>query len=224
MTAEIKGIEKSYGKKSVLRGVSFSAERGDAVAIIGGNGRGKSTLLKCLAGILRPDAGSFLWEGAELLRSRELKSLVSYVPQGTPLIEELSARDNLRLWYSRGEMELSLEKGLLRDLGIDEFLKTRASRLSIGMRKRLTIACAIARDPQIILLDEPTASLDIAARERLWQFFDAHCARGGVMILVTHELRDIERSSKTLILRNGLAEEYNFSGDYTALAEAMEWS
>ena len=98
MTLQLLDIRKSYGSHSVLRGVNIDAERGEAVAIVGANGSGKSTLLRVAAGILKPQGGQFLWEGGDLLRSRSaLERTVAYVPQGTPLIDELSALDNLRL-------------------------------------------------------------------------------------------------------------------------------
>ena len=223
MTGELRGIRKRYGSKSVLRGVSFAAERGEAIGIVGANGSGKSTLLRVLAGVLKPEAGEFLWEGGDLLRSRAaLARTVAYVPQGTPLIEELSALDNLRLWYAADALRASLDGGMLRELGIPEFLKVPASRLSGGMRKRLSIGCAIARDPQILLLDEPTAALDLAARERLLDYFGGFRARGGLILLATHDLRELETCSRCFMLRGGVAEPYVFDGDARRLAMELE--
>ena len=223
MTAQIRDIRKSYGAKAVLRGVSFEAERGEAIGIVGANGSGKSTLLRVLAGVLKPEAGEFLWEGGDLLRSRAaLARTVAYVPQGTPLIEELSALDNLRLWYAADALRASLDGGMLRELGIPEFLKVPASRLSGGMRKRLSIGCALARDPQILLLDEPTAALDLPARERLLDYFSSFRARGGLILLATHDLRELEVCSRCFLLRGGLAAPYAFDGDARALARELE--
>ena len=223
MTGELRDIQKSYGRKTVLRGVSFGAERGEAVAILGANGSGKSTLLRVLAGVLRPQSGEFLWEGSDLLRSRAaLERTVAYVPQGTPLIDELSALDNLRLWYDADSLRASLEGGMLRELGIPDFLRVPASRLSGGMRKRLSIGCAISRNPQILLLDEPTAALDLAARERLLDYFAAFRARGGLILLATHDLRELETCSRCYLLRGGIAEPYVYNGDAQALARELE--
>ena len=223
MTGELRDIQKSYGRKPVLRGVSFGAERGEAVGIVGANGSGKSTLLRVLAGVLRPQGGEFLWEGADLLRSRAaLERTVAYVPQGTPLIDELSALDNLRLWYDRNALRRSLEGGMLRELGIQEFLKTPASKLSGGMRKRLSIGCAISRDPQILLLDEPTAALDLAARERLLDYFFSFRAHGGLILMATHDLRELETCSRCYMLRSGTAEPYVYDGDAQRLARELE--
>ncbi len=223
MTLELRDIRKRYGKTAVLRGVSFGAERGEAVGIVGANGSGKSTLLRVLAGVLRPEGGEFMWEGGDLLRSRAaLERTVAYVPQGTPLIDELSALDNLRLWYRADALRASLEGGMLRELGIPDFLKTPASRLSGGMRKRLSIGCAIARDPQILLLDEPTAALDLAARERLLDYFAGFRARGGLILLATHDLRELESCSRCFMLRGGVAEPYAYDGDAQKLARELE--
>lgn len=223
MTAQIRDIRKSYGKKAVLRGVSLEAERGEAIGVVGANGSGKSTLLRTLAGVLKPLSGEFLWEGSDLLRSHAaLERTVAYVPQGTPLIDELSALDNLRLWYDADALRASLDGGMLRELGVGEFLKVRASRLSGGMRKRLSIGCAIARDPQILLLDEPTAALDLAARERLLDYFGGFRARGGLILLATHDLRELACCSRCFLLRAGMAEPYLFDGDARRLARELE--
>ena len=161
--ARILQIAKRYGHKQVLSGASFSAQSGTCVGILGANGSGKSTLLRILAGVLRPDGGSFFWNGTDLLKDRAAGTqTVAYVPQGTPLIEELTALDNLRLWYEKANLQVSLEEGVLRELGIHEFLKTPASKLSGGMKKRLSIGCALSKVQPVLLLDEPTAALDLA--------------------------------------------------------------
>jgi len=223
MTLQLVDIRKSYGSHSVLRGVSLDAAAGEAVAIVGANGSGKSTLLRVLAGVLKPQGGQFLWEGSDLLRSRAaLERTVAYVPQGTPLIDELTALDNLRLWYAPEALRASLEGGMLRELGIQEFLKTPANRLSGGMRKRLSIGCAIASDPRCLLLDEPTAALDLAARERLLEYFYSFRSRGGTILLATHDLRELASCSRCYMLRRGVAEPYFFDGDAQRLARELE--
>ena len=115
--AEIRDIRRSFGRKQVLRGVSLEMPRGTCIGLLGANGSGKSTLLRVLAGVLRAQSGSFLWQGQDLLRDAALRArTVAYVPQGTPLVEELSVCDNLRLWYGPEALHRSLEEGVLRDL------------------------------------------------------------------------------------------------------------
>lgn len=193
------------------------------MGILGTNGTGKSTLLKILAGVLRPNGGRFLWQGEDLLRAPALRAAsVAYVPQGTPLIEELSARDNLRLWYAPEALERSLDEGVLRQLGVDEFLKTQASRLSGGMRKRLSIGCALAKDPPILLLDEPTAALDLVCKERILRCFEGFRQAGGLLVMVSHDPWELEMCDDWRLLCGGVLEPYTYTGQRGTLIRDLE--
>ena len=133
MQLEIRQIAKSFRKKQVLKDISLTAEPGTCIGILGANGCGKSTLLSMLAGVQSADGGSFLWDGRDLLRDGKTRAAqVGYVPQGTPLIEELNARDNLLLWYDRTSMKEQLRDGVLHLLGIEAFLNVPVSKMSGG--------------------------------------------------------------------------------------------
>lgn len=203
MNGEICQISKRYGKATVLRDVSFTIDAGETIGIIGANGSGKSTLLRILAGVQKADSGRFLLGGIDLLR-HGAGNKVAYVPQGTPLIEELSAYDNLRLWYEKDALKGSLESGMLKQLGVDEFLKKTVKKLSGGMRKRLSVGCAIANDPAIMLLDEPTAALDLVAKERLMTFVADFARRGGSVVFVTHDTQELEYCDRCYLLSGGV--------------------
>ena len=223
MDLSVENIQKRYGRNRVLTGASFAADRGDCAGIIGSNGTGKSTLLRILAGVLRANGGRCLWQGEDLLRHPSLRArTVAYVPQGTPLIEELSALDNLRLWYTPKDLERSLDEGLLRDLGVPDFLKTTASRLSGGMRKRLSIGCALARDPSVLLLDEPTAALDLLCKERILETFESFRRSGGLLVLVTHDQWEMELCSQLHLLSGGKLSPYTYTGDLQGLLRDLE--
>ena len=223
MEAVIENIQKKYGRKEVLRGTSFRIVSGQCMGIVGANGSGKTTLLKILSGVLRPDEGRFLWQNADLLRSPSLRArTVAYVPQGTPLIEELSARDNLRLWYTPQALEQSLDGGVLRRLGVHEFLRTPASRLSGGMRKRLSIGCALANDPSVLLLDEPSSALDLVAKQQILRFFDDFRKNGGLLVLVSHDPWELEMCDDWRMLRGGVLTPYSFNGERDALIRELE--
>ncbi len=143
---EAEGIRKNYGKKTVLSGVSLTAEPGQCVGIVGGNGCGKTTLLSILAGARKADGGSLRIDGKEILGSPAVQSAqIAYVPQENPFMEELSVKDNLRLWYkgNKEAMKQDLENGPAAMLGIGGFLKTPVGKLSGGMKKRLSIACHV---------------------------------------------------------------------------------
>ena len=204
MKISIQNIRKKYRSSQILSGVDISAEEGTMTCILGKNGCGKSTLLSILAGVVRADSGSFLYEqGSEpkidLFRRRnDASRLIGYVPQSTPLLEELSALDNLRLWYTGGKdvLRQELEDGVLKDLDIDRFLHKNVRTLSGGMKKRLSIGCALAHHPRILLLDEPGAALDLLAK---------FCSQGGIVLLASHELGEIENCSRAYILKDGTA-------------------
>lgn len=177
---EVIDIHKKYHKNIVLKGVSLKVGEGCCAGILGGNGSGKSTLFSVLAGIQRGDGGRFLWQGEDLLvNSRLREKLVGYVPQGNPLLEELTAWDNLRMWYEKPVLERELEEGVLAILGITEFLKTPVYKMSGGMKKRLSIGCAVSGEPRVLLLDEPTAALDLICKERIYSYLKEFKANGG---------------------------------------------
>lgn len=222
MQIDIRDIKKSYGKKEVLKGVSFSMHDGQCIGILGANGSGKSTLLSILAGVLRADSGSFSADGGDMLANKRLhRQNIGYVPQGTPLLEELTARDNMRLWYSAGRLKAELQSGVPAILGVGDFIDTTVSKMSGGMKKRLSIACAVANHPRLILLDEPTAALDVACKQSIAQYLKKHKAAGGMLILATHDPLELSLCDKCYIIKNGVANPYIYDGDIEKLAQSI---
>lgn len=217
MKIEIKNIRKSYGKKTVLRDISFTAESGQCIGILGGNGSGKSTLFSILAGINLADGGEFTVDGVDLLKKPDGKVL-GYIPQMPPLLEELSAADNLSLWYSKKEMKKSLEDGVLKMLGIDKFLRTTVSKMSGGMKKRLSIGCSVAGNPGIILLDEPSAALDLVAKAEICNYLVNFKNSGGTVLLATHDANELDICDVLYIIKDGRLVKYDYDGDITKLA------
>ena len=215
MTLEINDIRKKYGKKTVLDGISLSAEAGSCIGILGGNGCGKSTLLSIIAGLSRADSGS-----VTAVKDNG-KAVIGYVPQGTPLMEELSAKDNLRLWYSRDALKRELESGVLKMMGIDTFLKVPVRKMSMGMKKRLSIGCAVYGNPDILLLDEPTAALDIVCKESIYAYIDDFRKKGGIVLFVTHDVHEFELCDRCYVMKDGRLSEYTYDGDLRKLAGMM---
>lgn len=222
MVVEIARIKKAYRRKTVLREVSLSTQSGNCVGIVGSNGSGKSTLLSVLAGVRRADSGAFLCDGADMLRHPGmLPKTLGYVPQGDPLMEELTAWDNLRLWYGRETLKESLSHGALKLLGVDEFLKTPVHRMSGGMKKRLSIGCAVVSGPKILLLDEPSAALDPVCKESIRRYLEAYKREGGIILMVTHDAQDLELCDECYILKGGVLQAYQYDGDFHKLAKAL---
>jgi len=215
MEIRIENIQKRYGRQQVLQDISLTAESGCCIGILGCNGSGKSTLLQILAGVLQADGGSFTAEGKNLWKC---SGAVGYIPQGTPLLEELSARDNLRLWYSREQLEKELSGGVLKLLGIGEFLKKPVHTLSGGMKKRLSIGCAVAQRPPILLLDEPTSALDLPCKQQICHYLDTYKRSGGILLLTTHDVGELALCDRLYILREGRLAPYVYDGDPDKLA------
>ncbi len=221
MDIEVKNITKRYGKKTVLDAVSFGVNAGSCVGVIGANGSGKTTLFTILAGIT-PGAGAFEVSGTDLMRDAAARTaLLGYIPQGTPLIEELTAQDNLLLWYSREELRRSIESGAVRQFGVQEFLHTQVRRMSGGMKKRLSIACSVAHGPAIILMDEPTAALDIPCKQAVADYILQCKATGRAVILATHDERELALCDSIYLLRDGHLAPYTYTGDLADLAEQI---
>ncbi len=219
---KIENIKKNYKKNTILKDINLTAENGKCIGLLGSNGSGKSTLLSILAGITKPDNGTFFYEGADLLQESTLRAkLVGYVPQGTPLLEELSAWDNLSLWYTHTQLKEELDHGVLAMLGIDEFKKTPVYKMSGGMKKRLSIGCAVAHKPKILLLDEPSAALDLICKEKIAQYLENFKREGNIILLATHDLQELNLCDELYILKHGVLHPADFNGDVHGLVEML---
>lgn len=215
---KIINLKKSYQNKTVLQEITLSVEAGECVGILGSNGSGKSTLLSTLAGVQKPDGGVFLWEDKDLFHNETLRTnLIGYVPQGNPLLEELTAWDNLRLWYEKATLKRELEEGVLAMLGISDFIKVPVRKMSGGMKKRLSIGCAVAGKPQVLLLDEPTAALDLVCKERIYNYLREFKAQGGRILLATHDVQELALCDRWFILKDGVLERYQYDGNVSKL-------
>jgi ABC-type multidrug transport system ATPase subunit len=183
----IAGVGKRFGATAALRDVSFSLEPGERVAIIGPNGAGKTTLLQILAGGLAPDDGEVDLPPA------------GWVPQRAAVYSKLTVRENLQLFarLERAPRERVARLLELTELGGDE----ETGKLSGGNRQRLNIAVGLLGDPSLVLLDEPSASLDPAQRERLWAFI---ATLEATVLYTTHDVGEADRhADRVLILAGG---------------------
>lgn len=205
------GIQSAYGRKKVLLDVNLSVGSGQCVGIVGANGCGKSTLLQILSGLRRADDGSIFFDGKEA-KGRAGRDLflhyVGYVPQENNLIPELSVRDNLLLWYqNRKELEEELREGFLHMLGLDDMSNLKAGNLSGGMKKRVSIGCALAGKPPILLLDEPNAALDLPGKAQIRQHLLLYKKMGGTIVIATHDESDLDICERVYAMKQGISKE-----------------
>ena len=222
MEIEVKNVQKSYKNKPVLKDISLKTQGGRCIGILGSNGCGKSTFLSLLAGVLDPDGGEFLFDGQDLFLDRKRRAdLIGYVPQGTPLLEELTAWDNLMLWYDRDQLKKELDGGILQLLGSGDFLKVQVRKMSGGMKKRLSIGCAMAKKPPVLLLDEPTAALDLACKQSISQYLKQYKSAGGLLLLTTHDVMELDLCDEWYIIKDGVLHPYSYQGDIKDLVDSL---
>ncbi len=205
------GIESAYGRKKVLRQVTVSASAGQCVGIVGANGCGKSTLLGILAGMRKASGGTVFFDGTPA-RGRQgaalFRRFTGYVPQEGNLIPELSVMDNLCLWHTdKEQLIFELEHGFLHLLGLKEMCPVKVKKLSGGMKKRVSIGCAMAGNPPILLLDEPSAALDLPGRTEVKRYLETYKNAGGAILLATHEESELDVCDKVYALVDGKSRE-----------------
>jgi ABC-2 type transport system ATP-binding protein len=202
---ELDGITHQYGPVTALRDVTLRVEPG-AIGLIGQNGAGKSTLLKVLMGLLRPSSGEGRVLGLDLRRqSSRLRFRLGFMPEAESLIPGLPGVELVAL---AGELSGMPRKQALRrahevlsHLGLEEVRYRRCEEYSVGMKQRLKLAAALVHDPELLLLDEPTAGLDPDGRESMLELLKALADRHGKsLILSTHLLGDIDRVCAQVII------------------------
>ena len=200
---ELERLERRYGERVALAGVSVRVEEGQTLAVLGGNGAGKTTLLRVLAGLLRPNGGSARVLGAELPGERwKLPSEVGYLGHEPLLYRELSGRENLRYHAQLHRLAPARVEELLGAVGMEDRADDPVRDLSKGLIQRLAVARAVLHEPALLLLDEPRANLDPAAVDLLEPLIGR--ASGRTRVLVSHDVEGaLAESDLSLGLRDG---------------------
>jgi ABC-2 type transport system ATP-binding protein len=195
-TLAARSLTKRYGSRTALQGVSFEIQAGELVAIIGPNGAGKTTLLSILAGVLAPSEGELTRPATE----------IGWVPQQPALYSKLSVAENLRL-FARLEKLPDPERAvdrMLAQTGLVQRAGEQVGRLSGGNQQRVNIAIGLLAEPSVLLLDEPSASLDPRQRERLWEFIGKLAGGGTAVVFSSHNVAEAERyADRVLVLVDG---------------------
>ncbi len=190
---QVKDLWKSYGRKEVLKGVTLSLRDGELVAVLGPNGAGKTTLLKVIATLSSADKGQVLIDGNDISDDPvEARRAIGAVMHSPLLYDELTALENLRFFHSMSGRPSSEFKpraeGLLEELGLSLRKNDISATLSMGMRRRLSIARALITSPRLLLLDEPFSGLDLKSVDLLTVILEKEKSGCGGGLMVTHDL------------------------------------
>jgi ABC-2 type transport system ATP-binding protein len=199
-------LSKRYGHATVIAGVTLALWSGEICGFVGANGAGKTTILRMLAGILKPDGGGGQVLGFDLRRdAEEIRERVGYMSQRLSLYPELSVFENLRFRaaiYGLQSPRAAAESALF-EFGLVPWAGSTAGSLSGGWTRRLQLAASLLHSPRLVLLDEPTAGLDAAARLDVWRRMERLAAAGAGVIVCTHDLVEAERCSCAALFANG---------------------
>ena len=225
-----RGITKSYGRVRVLAGVDLEVRKGDRYVLFGPNGSGKTTLVKVLSTLMRPDSGTLELFGAPLGDDpRPARARIGVLSHEPYLYGELTAWENLdfyaRLYGIRDRTDLV--KASLREFGLLHRAHDRAGTLSQGMRQRLGLARALLHNPELVLLDEPYAGLDLAAQEMLSELVVRMSKGGRTVLCITHDMqkgftiatRVGALARGRVAIERGVEDRVDFEHEYLALVK-----
>ncbi|MDT0320494.1 ABC transporter ATP-binding protein [Streptomyces millisiae] len=195
ITAAIKvdGIRKRYGDVQAVDGVTFEVGRGEFYGILGPNGAGKTTTMEIVEGLREPDEGTALLLGEPSWpRDPRLLARIGVQLQASAFFEKLTAREQIHTFAALYGVSTERADAMLESVGLTEKANVRDDKLSGGQAQRLSIACALVHDPELVFLDEPTTGLDPQARRNLWDLLREINSSGRTVVLTTHYLDEAE--------------------------------
>lgn len=199
-------VSKRFGDFVALDAVSFEVKKGEIYGLLGPNGAGKTTLVKILNGIMKPTSGN-AYVGGNNVASGKNKEKVGYMPQETALYLDNTVHENLLLFGEIYGLDkaaiLKREKELLDFINLSKWRHVLVANLSGGMRHRLSLACALIHEPEILFLDEPTVGVDPELRVSFWEYFHNLRKQGTTILLTTHYMDEAEHCSMVGLMRNG---------------------
>ena len=202
---ETEGIAKAFGETRALDGVDISVDRGRILGLLGPNGSGKTTFVRILTTLLRPDAGWARVAGYDVLKDADaLRTKIGLAGQYATVDELLTGRENLEfvgLWYHLPKAVYRRRAyDILERLGLTEAANRRVDTYSGGMRRRLDIGASLIARPPVLFLDEPTTGLDPRTRNALWEFLEELVDEGTTVLLTTQYMEEAERLASTIVV------------------------
>jgi ABC-2 type transport system ATP-binding protein len=206
LAIDVEGITKKFGTRTVVDGLAMQVQQGEIYGFLGPNGSGKTTFLRILCGLLRPDAGRGTCLGYDVItQSDAIKRRVGYMTQKFSLYEDLSLAENLRFVADIYEIKnaRAAVAEMLRNLGLEGRGQQLAGQLSGGWKQRLALAACLIHKPELLLLDEPTAGVDPKARRDFWEEIHRLAAEGLTVLVTTHYMDEAERCHRLAYIAYG---------------------
>jgi len=206
----VEELTKSFLDVTAVNALSFEVSRGEIFGLVGPDGCGKTTTMRMLAGVMRPDAGAITVDGVDVSSDPEaVKSHISYMPQRFGLYEDLTVDENIRFYADLFEIPANLREQraerLLTASGMTRFRSFRAGQLSGGMKQKLGLTCALVHTPKVLLLDEPTTGVDPLSRRDFWRILYGLREEGVTILIATAYLDEAERCNRLALLQAGRA-------------------
>ncbi|HEV8201999.1 MAG TPA: ABC transporter ATP-binding protein [Candidatus Polarisedimenticolia bacterium] len=223
---DVRGLNKNFGKKHVVKELSLRVGRGEIFGFLGPNGSGKTTTIRMMCGLLTPDSGSGTCLGFDLRRQREqIKRRVGYMTQRFSFWEDLSIRENLDFIariYQMPDRRRVVDQAL-DGLGLSARAAQLAGALSGGWKQRLALAACMLHQPELLLLDEPTAGVDPKARRDFWDELHQLAARGIAVLVSTHYMDEAERCHKLAYIAEGRLLAQGSAAEIIASQQLHTW-
>jgi ABC-2 type transport system ATP-binding protein len=190
---EVRDLHKRYGDVAAVDGVSFEVAQGEFFGILGPNGAGKTTTLEIIEGLRKPDSGTVTVLGATSWpRNQTILHRIGVQLQASSFFERLTAREQIRTFASLYDVSAKRADEMLATVGLTDQAGIVTEKLSGGQAQRLSIACALVHDPELLFLDEPTGALDPQARRNLWDLLRQISGEGRTVVLTTHHMDEAE--------------------------------
>jgi len=204
----VKNLTRKYASTTAVADFDISAEKGELIAIVGPDGAGKTTLFRCICGLLEFDEGTIAILGKDIAGEfAEIKPLLGYMPQNFSLYPDLSVEENLDFYAGlfdlEGERLQEKKKELYRFSGLGEFTGRRAGRLSGGMKQKLALSCNLVHDPEVLVLDEPTTGVDPVSRRQFWDILKTLKGYGSTILVSTPYMDEVALADRAIFMFEG---------------------